>query len=121
MNPASEFRLVMVTAPNITVARRLATLALKEKLAACVNLVPKIESHYWWNGQLESSAEVLMMLKTSHAKTSQLEKLVISNHPYETPEIITLEWKEGNEKYLSWIAASAGLAPQQKHGMAPKL
>jgi periplasmic divalent cation tolerance protein len=84
----------------------LATLLLKEKLAACANLVPKVESHYWWQGQLESSTEVMMIMKTRADALARLEKIVISNHPYDTPEIISLELKEGNEKYLNWISSN---------------
>ena len=93
----------MVTAPNLNVARRLAALVLKEKLAACANLIPKIESHYWWQGQMESSSEVMITLKTTAASLPRLEQLIINNHPYDTPEVLSLELKEGNGKYLNWI------------------
>lgn len=103
MNPATDFRMVMVTAPNMSVARRLVTVLLKEKLAACANLVPKVESHYWWQGQLESSTEVMIVLKTRAEVMERLEKVIIANHPYDTPEVICLNLHEGNAKYLSWI------------------
>ncbi|MGV3774954.1 MAG: divalent-cation tolerance protein CutA [Verrucomicrobiales bacterium] len=111
MNPATDYRLILITAPSLTVARRLAALLLKEKLVACASLVPKIESHYWWQGQLESSTEVLIILKTNSAAVPQIEKLAIANHPYETPEVIALEIKDGNEKYLNWISSSTVPSP----------
>ncbi len=106
MHRPGDFCCVFVTAPNITVARKIAAAALKERLVACANLIPKVESHYWWQGQLESSSEVLILLKTTRERLGELEKNVIKNHPYDTPEFIALKLDEGTEKYLSWIGAS---------------
>jgi periplasmic divalent cation tolerance protein len=97
---------VLVTAPNLTAARKIAAAALNERLAACANLVPKIESHYWWQGKLESSSEVLILFKTGRDRLEALEECVLKNHPYETPEFIVLSLKGGNEKYLAWISDS---------------
>ena len=107
MKRAASFRLVLVTAPELKTARALAKAALAAKLVACATLVPKIESHYWWQGKLESSAEVLILFKTTRAKLAALEKLVVAEHPYDTPEFITLPLAEGNAKYLDWLASSA--------------
>lgn len=106
MKRAAAFRLVLVTAPDLKTARMLAKAALSAKLVACVNLVPKIESHYWWQGKLESSSEVLIVFKTTRAKLAELEPLIIARHPYDTPEFITLPLAEGNAKYLAWLAGS---------------
>ena len=106
MRSAAAFRVVLVTAPDLKTARVLAKTALTAKLVACANLVPKIESHYWWQGKLEASAEVLIVFKTTRAKLAALEKLVVSKHPYDTPEFIALPLTEGNAKYLDWLAAS---------------
>jgi len=106
MKSAAKFSLVLVTAPDLKNARRLAKAALQAKLAACVNLIPKVESHYWWQGRLESSAEVLLVLKTPRARLAALEKLVLAEHPYDTPEFLALPLGAGNEKYLDWLAAS---------------
>src|SRR5262245_57615810 len=106
MHASEEHACVLVTAPNITVARKLATAALTGRLAACANLVPKIESHYWWQGQLESSSEVLILFKTRVEKLAELEQSVIKNHPYQTPEFIVLTLDAGNENYLKWISES---------------
>ena len=108
MKRAAAFCVVLVTAPDLKTARKLAQAALTAKLVACANLVPKIESHYWWQGKLESSAEVLIVFKTTRAKLAALEKLVVALHPYDTPEFITLSLAEGNAKYLDWLAASTG-------------
>ena len=110
MKSAKEFRVVLVTAPDLKSARKLAKAALGARLAACANLVPKIESHYWWRGKLESGTEVLVIFKTTSTRLGRLEKLVLQLHPYDTPEFIVLALTHGNEKYLRWLADSCGSA-----------
>jgi len=105
MKLATKFAIVLVTAPDLKIARALAKAALQAKLIACANLVPKIESHYWWQGKIESSAEVLLILKTRKAKLAALEKLILAQHPYDTPEFLVLPLVAGSEKYLDWLAA----------------
>ena len=103
MQPVQEHSCVMVTAPNIAVARKIASVALSAHLAACANIVPKVESHYWWQGQIESSSEVLIIFKTRTDKLQELEQSVLKNHTYQTPEFIVLKIDAGNENYLKWI------------------
>lgn len=107
MKSAAAFALVLVTAPDLKTARALARLALKAKLIACANLVPKIESHYWWQGKLEAGAEVLMVLKTRRANLARLEKLILEEHPYDTPEFLVLGLRGGSKRYLEWLAANS--------------
>jgi periplasmic divalent cation tolerance protein len=104
MKPVAKFAVVLVTAPNLKTARALARATLKKRLIACANLVPKIESHYWWRGKIESGAEVLLVLKTQKSKLAALEKLILALHPYDTPEFIVLPLSAGNKKYLDWLA-----------------
>ncbi len=106
MKSAAQFSLVLVTAPDLKTARALARSALQARLIACANLVPKVESHYWWQGRLESGAEVLLILKTPRSKLAALEKLVVAQHPYDTPEFLALPLTAGNRKYLGWLAAN---------------
>jgi periplasmic divalent cation tolerance protein len=106
MKPATKFAIVLVTAPDLKTARALAKAALSARLIACANLVPKIESHYRWQGKIESSAEVLLVLKTQKSKLAALEKLVLAKHPYDTPEFLVLPVSAGNKKYLDWLAAA---------------
>jgi len=101
-----KFSVVLVTAPDIKVARDLARGALRARLVACANIVPKIESHYWWQGKLESGAEALIVFKTTQSKLIPFEKFVLANHPYDTPEFIVLPIAAGNERYLAWVSAS---------------
>jgi periplasmic divalent cation tolerance protein len=104
MKSATKFAIVLVTAPDLKTARSLAKSALSARLIACANLIPKIESHYWWRGKIESGSEVLLVLKTQKSKLAALEKLILALHPYDTPEFIVLPLSAGNKKYLDWLA-----------------
>ena len=102
----SHFRIALVTAPDAKTARRLAQAALRARLIACANLIPKIESHYWWQGKIERSSEVLLILKTNKANLAKLEKVILSEHPYDTPEFLVLSLQNGNRRYLDWLQSS---------------
>jgi len=106
MRPAQKFVFVFVTAPNLKTARELARAALKARLVGCANLVPKIESHYWWREKIEAGAEVLILLKTTAARIDALEKLIVSIHPYDTPEFVVVKMDRGNKRYLDWLGAA---------------
>lgn len=106
MKSASKFAVALVTTPDLKTARVLAKAALQERLAACANLVPKMESHYWWQGKMESSAEVLILFKTRSSRLGALEKLILAKHPYDTPEFLVLPLSAGNKKYVEWLAAN---------------
>ena len=106
MTAPQEHACVFVTTPNIIVARKIAATALAARLVACANLMQKIESHYWWQGQLESSTEVLIVFKTRVDRLDELRECVLANHPYQTPEFIFLKVDGGSEKYLNWITES---------------
>jgi periplasmic divalent cation tolerance protein len=106
MKRTAKFAIVLVTAPDLKTARALAKSALQARLIACANLVPKIESHYWWRGKIESGAEVLLVLKTQKSKLAALEKLILAGHPYNTPEFLVLPLSAGGKKYLDWIESS---------------
>ena len=101
---ATHFVIVLVTAPDLKSARALAKAALTQKLIACANLVPRVESHYVWQGKMESATEVLMLLKTRKNKLAALEKMVVAQHPYATPEFLVLTPTAGSAKYLGWLA-----------------
>jgi len=102
--------LVYITAPNREQARRLACTLVEERLAACANILSDVESHYWWQGKLESSNEVSLILKT----TSSLETALIARakalHPYDCPAIVTMPIQNGFQPFLDWIAAETRLA-----------
>jgi len=106
MKSAHNFLIVLVTAPDLKIARALARSALKAHLVACANLVPNIESHYWWRGKMEKSAEVLLVLKTTQARVRSLEKLILDLHPYDTAEVLALPLHQGTSRYLHWLEDS---------------
>lgn len=106
MKPLEPCVVAHVTAPNMEVARAIARTALEAKVAACANILPQIESHYWWQGKLEQSAEALIIFKTTAEKTIALQETVLANHPYQTPEFITFHIDHGAPAYMQWIAAS---------------
>lgn len=103
MKRTSRHVVVLVTVPDSRVGRRIARAVLQDRLAACVNLLPKLESHYWWKGRIESSAERLLLIKTDRARLSELENIVRANHPYDTPEFVALPIQAGSQRYLRWI------------------
>jgi periplasmic divalent cation tolerance protein len=111
MKSSAQFFIVLVTAPDRQVARRLAKAALQDRLAACANLVPGIQSHYWWQGRIESAPEILVIFKTMRRYLRPLEKLVLAKHPYDTPEFIVLPLAGGNARYLDWLAKSLRTSP----------
>ena len=111
MKNKSRFAIVLVTAPNLKTARKLAKAALRAKLIACANLVPRIESHYWWRGKIERGAEVLMVLKTMRKCLARLEKLILCEHPYDTAEFIVLPLSGGAKRYFDWLRQSCEDAP----------
>ena len=71
-----------------------------------MNIISGVESHYWWQGKLDRSSELLLIIKTTSRRLASLEKLVVAEHPYDTPEFIAFPLTSGNSKYLSWLQAS---------------
>ncbi|HPX23675.1 MAG TPA: divalent-cation tolerance protein CutA [Methanofastidiosum sp.] len=103
--------LIISTVPNEDVARNLSKILLEKRVAACVNIISKVKSNYWWNGSIESSDEIILLIKTTEDKYSQLEDLIRKNHPYEIPEIIAFDIKKGFNKYLNWIEDETRILP----------
>jgi periplasmic divalent cation tolerance protein len=102
----SDFAVVLVTVPDLKTARALARVILESRHAACVNIVPGLESHYWWQGKIERGKELLLLIKTTSQRLAELQKCVLANHPYDTPEFVVLPIDGGNKRYLDWIADS---------------
>lgn len=106
MKTTRHARIVLVTAPDLKTGRKLAQAALEQHLVACANILPKLESHYWWQGKLESSPECLILFKTTTQKLPALEELILAQHPYETPEFVVIPILGGSSAYLNWITAA---------------
>lgn len=96
--------LVFSTFPDAAKAREVARMLVQEKLAACANLLPEVESIYHWKGELTASAETLVFFKTTSAAYPELEARLRASHPYEVPEIIALDITAGSPDYLRWVA-----------------
>jgi periplasmic divalent cation tolerance protein len=99
--------LAIITTPSNEVARQIAFALVEQKLAACVNILPKITSIYSWEGELHEDGEVMLFCKTRAALFSDyLVPAVQKMHPYEVPEIIALPVSQGLPAYLDWVMAS---------------
>lgn len=103
---AKEVLVVLAMWPNADQARAAARQLIEEKLAACANLVPAIESIYRWEGKVETAAEVLMILKTTLGRYPLLETRIKSLHSYAVPEIVSLRVTDGLPAYLRWVEDS---------------
>jgi periplasmic divalent cation tolerance protein len=97
---------VFMTAPNGEEATRLADLLIGAHLAACVQILPEMESVYRWEGKIERQSEILLLAKTTTAKFAELEREVRALHSYETPEIIAVPIVAGSSPYLAWLIDS---------------
>ncbi|XP_016920766.1 protein CutA homolog [Apis cerana] len=93
-----------VTVPTQDIAKKLAHGLVKNKLAACVNIIPGLTSVYEWKNEINEDSELLLMIKTRTDTIDALTKYVKENHPYEVCEVISLPIQNGNEKYLQWIS-----------------
>lgn len=103
---AGTHSIAYVTAPNEEVAKKLAHGIVSKKLAACVNIVPKITSIYEWDNKINEDSEVLLMIKTRTSIISNLTEYVKSEHPYKVCEVISTPIYNGNTDYLDWISSA---------------
>ncbi|MBM3141904.1 MAG: divalent-cation tolerance protein CutA [Chloroflexi bacterium] len=94
---------IFITTSTEEEAHSIAELLLGHKKAACVNIVPRVDSSFWWQGKLDSAWESLLIIKTKASLLPEVIELVKSTHSYEVPEIIALPVIGGNEDYLKWI------------------
>lgn len=101
-----EAIVVLLTAANGEEAVRLADMLIGAHLAACVQILPEMESVYRWEGKIERQPEILLLAKTTRSKFDDLEREVRALHSYETPEIIALPVVAGSAPYLEWLRAS---------------
>jgi periplasmic divalent cation tolerance protein len=97
---------IFITASSKKEANKIAQHLLKNKLAACVNIIDKMESFFWWQGKIDKAKETLLIVKSHKSKFHRIVKLVKSIHSYEVPEIIALPVVSGEKRYLRWLNAS---------------
>src|SRR5262245_43426109 len=99
----SDAIVVFLTAANGEEAARMAEMLVGARLAACVQIMPPMESVYRWQGNIERQSEVLLIAKTIRSRFAELEREVLALHSYETPEIIALPILAGSRRYLEWL------------------
>jgi len=103
MNKNQKYSVVFVTTANKKEGRKIASGVLKSRLAACVNIIGKVESKYWWQGKIKTAQEFLLIIKTRNFLSKKLIEKVKQLHSYSVPEIIFLPIVNGNPDYLKWI------------------
>ena len=101
--PTDRYLLILNTCPDLPTAQTLAEGLVRDRLAACVNILPSLLSTYRWHGEIESAEEHLLMIKTHSDRYSDLEQYIQQRHPYELPEIIAVPIVDGLPGYLAWI------------------
>src|SRR5918999_2603731 len=106
---AGEAIVVFMTAASGEEAARLADMLVGAHLAACVQILPEIESVYRWEGKIERQAEVLLLAKTTRGKFNDLEREVRALHSYDTPEIVAVPVAIGSAPYLEWLVKATDL------------
>jgi len=94
---------IFITAGTDAEANRLAEALLKQRKAACVNIVPGVSSRFWWQGHLDSDQESLLIVKTKASLLDEIVGLVKEVHSYDVPEVIALPIIGGNSDYLDWL------------------
>ncbi len=99
--------LVFSTFPNLEKAREIAGHIIAENLAACVNILPSVESIYRWDGEIQSDSEVLAIFKVAADGYRGLEEAILARHPYETPEVVGIAADRVEGKYLEWVKGEA--------------
>jgi len=103
-----KYIVVFITAETEGQGREIADALVAEKLAACVNIVPRVQSKFRWQGKIDSANESLLIVKTREVLLDKVITSVKSNHSYTVPEIIALPIVGGNKDYLDWIDETTG-------------
>ncbi len=113
---------VLMTAANREEAGRIAEELVSARLAACVQILPEIQSVYRWQGKVERETEVLLLAKTIRGKFDELDRKVRASHSYETPEIVALPVTAISEPYLEWLGATVASAEESRRapGIGPR-
>lgn len=106
------FLLVLCTTSSTEEAKRIAKKLLDQKLAACVNIVEKVDSSFWWRGKVERAEEALMLIKTTPELFDELAEAIKKEHSYTVPEIAGILATKVNEPYLRWLVSSV----KRSHG-----
>lgn len=104
----TDKRIVLSTSGSEEEARKIAHALVEQQLAACVNIVPRIESIYRWQGKVESSHEYLLLIKTTAERFADVRDAIVELHSYQLPECAALAIDDGSSAYLQWIGDCIG-------------
>ncbi len=106
MQQTQDIIVLLTTAPNQDVAEALGKELVAQQLAACVNLIPGMTSIYHWQGKISQDQEVQLIIKSHRRHKEAIEQLLNSSHPYDTPELLTINVESGSNAYIQWIQDS---------------
>jgi len=98
---------VLITCPGKDDGERIADILLKERLAACINIIPNVTSKFWWTGKIHTAEETLLLVKTKKNLLRELIRKVKATHQYENPEIVALPIIGGSKEFTKWIDEEA--------------
>ncbi|HET9305359.1 MAG TPA: divalent-cation tolerance protein CutA [Candidatus Sulfotelmatobacter sp.] len=102
----TDKRIVLSTAGSEDEARKIAHHLVEQRLAACVNIIPRIESVYRWEGKVDSNREYLLLIKTSSTMFPEVRDAILELHSYELPECVEIAVEDGSSEYLQWVEES---------------
>jgi periplasmic divalent cation tolerance protein len=106
MTMTETYQICLVAAGDKETARKISEGLIKEKFAACVSMVEGVTSAYRWQGRLETSSEILLLIKTRKSLSSDVSQFIKKNHPYTVPEILFIDIAGGSREYLDWLGAN---------------
>lgn len=98
-----SIKFIYITVSSKTEARKIAMVLLEERLAACVNIIPQVQSMYWWEGKIQEAGEVIMIAKTRESLVQDLMDTVEELHSYDVPCIEVLDVETGATEFLRWV------------------
>ncbi len=119
LSSGDEVLVCLCTCPDVELARTLGLALVDERLAACVQLLPGVESIYRWEGAVETGAEILLIIKSTRGRFGDLQARLATLHPYEVPELVALPAVAGLPAYLHWVTDSTRAADAGPRDAAP--
>lgn len=100
--------IILTTAGSEAEAQKIANQLVERRLAACVNIIPRIHSVYRWQGKVDAAEEFLLLIKTTKSRTAKVQAVIRELHSYDLPEFVVISIEDGSAEYLEWIEKSVG-------------
>jgi periplasmic divalent cation tolerance protein len=95
---------ILCTTPDLECAKNIAHFLVTERYAACCNILPQVTSIFTWQGKIEEESEHLLIIKSNSDNFKNIEEVIIKQHPYDLPEIISIDISSGSDRYLEWLS-----------------